>query len=60
VKVVLKSNQCNITNANILDGSVREYAEALLVAIKETGLEVNDETKYVVSSRNQNSGKVSV
>ena len=52
MEVVLKSNPCNITYFNILDGSVhtkKEYAEALIVASKETGLELNaDKTKYVV------------
>ena len=37
--------------------SVKEIAEALLVASKEIGLEVNvDETKYMVMSRDQNTG----
>jgi hypothetical protein len=44
-----------------LEGSVRtkkEYAEALVVASKETGLEVNvDKTKCVVMSRDQNAGR---
>ena len=43
---------------NILGGSahtVKENAEALLVATKEIGLEVNaDKTKYVVISRDRN------
>jgi hypothetical protein len=34
------------------------YAEALVVACKETGLEVNaDTTKYMVMSRDQNAGR---
>ena len=41
-------------NVNILGGSIRavkENAEALVVAAKETGLEVNaDKTKYMVMS----------
>ena len=45
---------------NMLGGSVhsvKEIAEALLVASKEIGLEVNvDETKYMVMSRDQNTG----
>jgi hypothetical protein len=44
-------------DANILGGSVhtvKENAEALLVATKETGLEVNaDKTKYMVMSRDR-------
>jgi hypothetical protein len=46
---------------NILGGSihtVQENAEALVVATKETGLEVNaDKTKYVVMSRERNAGR---
>jgi len=44
----------------ILGGSVhtiKKNAEALLVASKETGLEVNaDETNYMVMSRDKNAG----
>jgi len=44
-------------DVNILGGSVhtvKENAEALIVASKETGLEVNvDKTKYMIMSRNQ-------
>ena len=47
-------------NVNMLGGSVpaiKENAEALLVASKEDGLEVNaDKTKYLVVSRDQNAG----
>jgi hypothetical protein len=46
---------------HILGGSVhtvKENAEALLVASKEIGLEVNaDKTKYMVMSRDQNVGR---
>ena len=36
-------------------GTVKETAEALVVASKETGLEVNaDKTKYMIMSRDQN------
>jgi hypothetical protein len=45
-------------DVNIFGGSVhtvRENAEALVVATKETGLEVNnDKTKYMVMSRDRN------
>ena len=45
---------------NILGGSihtVKENAEALVVATKETGLEVNtDKTKYMVMSGEQTAG----
>ena len=46
---------------NILRGSVhtvKENAEALVVATREIGLEVNaDETKYMIMSRDQNAGR---
>jgi hypothetical protein len=46
----------------LLGGSVhtlKEKAEALIVASKVTGLEVNaDKTKYMVMSRNQNQDEV--
>jgi len=48
-------------DVNILGGSVhtlKENAEALVVATKESGLEVNaDETKYMIMSRDQNAGR---
>ena len=48
-------------DVNILGGSihtVKENAEALVVASKQTGLEVNAEkTKYTVMSRDQNAGR---
>ena len=38
--------------------TVKESAEALIVASKEIGLEVNaDKTKYMVMSRDQNGGQ---
>jgi hypothetical protein len=38
--------------------TVKENAEALVVAIKEIGLEVNaDKTKYMVMSRDRNAGR---
>jgi hypothetical protein len=47
---------------NILGGSVhtvKENAEALVVATKEIGLEVNaDKAKYMVKSRDRNAGRV--
>jgi hypothetical protein len=49
-------------DVNILGGSVytvRENAEALVVATKKIGLEVNtDKTKYMVMSRDRNAGRV--
>jgi hypothetical protein len=48
-------------DVNILGGSthtVRKNKEALLIASKEIGLEVNAEkTKYMVMSRDQNAGQ---
>jgi len=48
-------------DVNILGGSVhtvKENAEALLVASKEIGLQVNaDKTKYTVTSRDQIAGR---
>ena len=48
-------------DVNILGGSVhtmKENTEALIVASKETGLEVNaDKTKYMAMSRDQNAGQ---
>ena len=47
-------------DVNILGGSIhtpKENAEALVAATREIGLEVNaDKTKYMVMSRDQNSG----
>jgi len=47
-------------DVNILGGSIcalRENAEALVAATRETGLEVGaDKTKYMVMSRDQNAG----
>ena len=47
-------------DVNILGGrvhTIKENAEALVVATKEIGLEVNaDKTKYMVMSRDQNAG----
>jgi hypothetical protein len=48
-------------NVSMLGGSVhtvKENAEALVVATKEIGLEVNaDKTKYMVMSRERNAGR---
>ena len=47
-------------DVNILVGSIhtlKENAEALVAATRETGLEVSaDKTKYMVMSRDQNAG----
>jgi hypothetical protein len=48
-------------DVNILGGSIhtiRKNTDALLIASKKMGLEVNAEkTKYMVTSRDQNAGK---
>jgi hypothetical protein len=48
-------------DVNILDGSIhsiKKNTENLVIASKETGLEVNTEkTKYMVMSQNQNAGQ---
>ena len=49
-------------DVNILRGSIhtlKETAEALVVATREIGLEVcADKTKYMVMSRDQNAGRM--
>jgi hypothetical protein len=49
-------------DVNILGGSihiVKENAEALVAATRETGLEVSaDKTKYMVMCRDQNAGRI--
>ena len=49
-------------DVNILGGSVhtvKENAEAFIVASKEIGLEVNaDNTEYIVMFRDQNAGQI--
>ena len=58
----MKLNQLLIyaDDVNILGGNVhtiQENSEVLVVASKETGLEVNaDETMYMVMSQDQNAG----
>ena len=39
--------------------TVKEYAEVLVAATRETGLKVSaDKTKYMVMSRDQNAGRI--
>ena len=49
-------------DVNILGGSIhtlKENAQALVAATRETGLEVSaDKTKYMVMSRDQNAGRI--
>jgi len=49
-------------DVNILGGSIhtlKENAEALVAATRETGLEVSaDKTKYMIVSRDQNAGRI--
>ena len=53
--------QAYADDVNILGGSVhtvKENAEAVVVATKEIGLEVNvDKTKYMIMYRDQNAGR---
>jgi len=69
--IVLRGRWCNIIILNVPAPSeeksdyskgsgrtIKKNAEALVVASKETGLEVNaDKTKYMVMSRDQNAGQ---
>jgi len=49
-------------DVNILGGSIhtlKENAEALVAATRETGLEVSaDKTKYIVMSRDKSAGRI--
>jgi hypothetical protein len=51
----------SVNDVSVLGGSihtVKENAEAIVVATKEIGLEVNaDKTKYMIMSRDQNAGQ---
>ena len=51
-------------DVNILGGSIhilKENAEPLVAATRETGLEVSaDKTKYMIMSRDQNAGRIIV
>jgi len=50
------ADDVNISGGNIR--AVKEKAEALVVAAKEIGLEVNaDKTKYMVMTRDRNAGR---
>ena len=57
-------NLVYVDDGNILRGSVhtvKEKAQALLVASKEIGLLVNaDKTKYMILFRDQNAGRITV
>jgi len=55
-KLLAYTDDVNILGGNV--HTVKENAEALKVASKEIGLEVNvDKTKYMVMSRDQNAGR---
>jgi len=55
-QLLFYANDVNILRGNVV--TVKENAEALIVASKEIGLEVNaDKTKYMGMSRDQNAGQ---
>jgi len=50
------ANDVNILGRSV--HTIKKNTEALVIASKETGLEVNaDKTKYMVMSRDQNAGR---
>ena len=54
-QVLIYADDVNMLGGNMY--TIKEKAEALVVASKEIGLEVNaDKTKYMVMSRDQNTG----
>ena len=55
-QILVYADDVNILGASIY--TVKENAEALVVASKEIGLDVNtDKTKYMAMSRDQNAGR---
>ena len=58
---IIKGTLVHVYNVNILGGNlhtIKKNAEALVVASKEMGLEVNvDKTKYMGMSGDQNAGR---
>ena len=51
------ANDVNISGGSVL--TVKENAQALVVATEETGREVNaDKTKYMIMPRDQNAGRI--
>jgi hypothetical protein len=55
-QLLVYADGVNISSRSVL--TIKENTEAILVASKKTGLEVNpDKTKYVVMSRDQNAGR---
>jgi len=55
-QILVYADDVNILRASVR--SVKEKAEALIVAGKEIGLEVNaDKSKYMVMSRDKNAGR---
>jgi len=54
-RLLVYANNVNIWGGNT--HTIKENTEALVMASKETGLEVNaDKTKYMFTSRDQNAG----
>ena len=57
-EVVLLANAGNVNTLGESLHTTKKNAEALVVASKETGLEMNaDKTKYMVMPRDQNAGR---
>ena len=55
-QLLVYADDVNILGRNV--HTIKENREVLVVAIKETGLQVNaDKTKYMVMSRDQNVGR---
>ena len=56
-QILAYADDVNIRGGNI--HTLKENAEALVAATRETGLEVSaDKTKYMVMSRDQNAGRI--
>ena len=55
-QLLASANDVNILGGNL--HPVKENAEAIVFATKETGLEINaDKTKYMIMSPDQNAGR---
>jgi hypothetical protein len=57
-QLLVYDDDVNILGGSILTRTIKENAEAFVVASKEIGLDVNaDKTKYMVMSRDQHAGR---